>query len=164
MKRIGISVIAAIIAVTGLFLANAPAYADGNTGLCETHGAWCAGAPNTSQNDPVVETKDGRTWDVKNVNGNTYNLVLVANTRVCAAATSTGGPVVLLPCSGSTGVNWVASKGPDHLSCQFKNVHYGGYLSGNNNGTQFEVRALNAAPGLRQQFSIDNGVIGVCTN
>jgi len=162
VKRIGISVISAIIATTGLFLANAPAYADGNTPICEAHGAWCIGAPSTSQNDPVVETAKGRTIDVKNVSGNTYIFVLIANTKLCVAADSAGTRTVLLPCSGSVGVNWVASKGPDNESCLFKNAHYGGYLSGNNNGTQFGVRGLNAAPGLRQQFLTGQGVIGVC--
>jgi hypothetical protein len=164
VKRIGISVIAAIMAITGLFLANAPAYADGNTTLCESHGAWCVGAPSTTQGDPVVETEDGRTIDVTNVSGNTYTFVLVANRKLCVAADGTNGPVVLLPCTGFSGVNWVASKGPDHLSCLFQNAHYGGYLSGDNNGTQFAVRGLNALPGLRQQFSAatNMNVIGIC--
>jgi hypothetical protein len=162
VKRIGISVIAAIIALTGLFLANAPAYANGNSPLCEAHGDWCVGAPSTTQNDPVIETTKGRTIDVENVSGNTYLFVLVANTRLCVAADTTGTRAVLLPCSGVAGVNWVASKGPDGESCLFKNAHFGGYLSGNNNGTQFEVRGLNAAPGLRQQFLTTGDVIGVC--
>lgn len=164
MKRIGISVIPVVIAAAGLFLANTPAYADGNTTIVESHGAWRVGAPATGAGQPVVETEDGRTIDIQNVSGNTYTLKLVANPSVCVASNGGGASAraVLLPCSGSLGVNWIASKGPDHLSCLFQNAHFGGYLSGNNNGTQFVVRGLNAAPGLRQQFGIEPGVIGVC--
>jgi hypothetical protein len=167
VKRILFSVSAVLIAISGLFLAASPASADGTTTICESHGAWCVGAPTLGANDPVQETTSGRTIDVVNDGGSSYLLKINADKSLCVASNNPGTHVVLHPCSGGFGVVWIASVGPDGISCEFENqadhpANFNEFLSGNNNGSQFDLDTQPPAAGVRQQFRLDIGVIGIC--
>jgi hypothetical protein len=157
-KVVRISVGAAAIAVSGLLLAASPASASGPALVCESHGAYCIGAPTLNLYDPVKEGS-GRTINVQNVSGNSY--LLEFNSSKCVAGANNGTDVVIHPCSGGSGVVWIAQLGPDGVSCIFKNQLFGTYLSGHDNGSQFQLKG-NGANGWYQQFATSARVISVC--
>lgn len=161
-KLIGIPILAAAMAASGLLLAAPPASAAGLSVICETNGSFCIGAPSLHESAPVKETGAGRIIDVQTLGGNSYLLTINANPNWCVAGSDTGDHAVLHPCQNGSGVVWKAHLGPDGKSCVFESQKFSGkYLSGDNKGDQFQLRNKGAT-GTFQQFKTAHKVISSC--
>lgn len=145
----------AVIAMTlsgSLFAASsASASPDVGLHLCETFGSFCVGAPTVHLDDPIDETASGRLLNFISAGGG-EELQLVANTSLCVAAANNGQDVVQHPCNGGAGVIWHEVQGP--ATTLFESNEFSGkYLSGANNGTQFQLKD-RGANGWEQQFTV----------
>jgi hypothetical protein len=100
--------------------------------------------------DPVDETAGGRLINF-NPAGSGEELQLVDNTGLCVAAANNGQDVVQHPCNGGAGVTWHEVQGPATTLFE-SNEFPGKYLSGANNGTQFQLKS-GGANGWEQQFT-----------
>lgn len=160
-----ISVGATAIAVSGLVLAaSPPAYASGPALICETNGNYCIGDTNRSLPlyDPVKEVLAGRIIDIRSQGGISYKLAFQDDESKCVAGSDSGLYVVIHRCNGGNGVIWKAYLGNNGVSCIFQSQEFSSkYLSGANNGTQFQLKA-KGANGWYQQFDFSSHVISVC--
>lgn len=145
------ALLVAAMTVPGLLLAASPgASARVGQHLCETFGSFCVGGSAVGLDNPVVETTDGRLLNFNSA-GSGVEMQLVANASLCVAAANNGHDVVMHPCNGGHGVIWHEQQGP--ASTLFENNEFSGkYLSGANNGTQFQIKDRGAS-GWEQQFS-----------
>jgi hypothetical protein len=171
-KIVGVSAAAMTITAPGLLLAAAPASAAvvAVAPACESHGNFCAGAPNLASGDPVQETQAGRTIDFASTgtSGTSYLLEVAATntpggTLECIAASNADNFGVLHPCNGGSAVVWKAELGPDGQSCLFDNQKFAGsYLAGKGTGSQFEM-VSGAVSGPLKQFKLTTGASGTGT-
>lgn len=153
-KLVGVPVAAVAVAVSGLMLAASPASAASNVHLTEVFGAYRVGAPNIGLDDPVTETIDGRDLNIFS-SGSGVEIQFRADTSLCVAAANDGIRVVQHPCNGGLGTIWHEQNGTNcpQGTCFESNEFSGFYLSGANNGSNFEIH-LRGAPGWEQQFIV----------
>jgi hypothetical protein len=120
--------------------------------ICESHGSFCVGAPSLAFEGRVLETASGRNFEfVSTATG--INLAFSADPTRCAALADTSPLVEVRACTVE-GASWSIQTGPDGHSCVFKN-RLGGFLSGFDDGSQFQVLDASAThAGWRQQFTV----------
>ena len=151
------SIVAMAITVSGLVLTAAPpagATTYGPFYLRETYSSYRVNAPSLNLYDPVQETLgDGRLIYLGSTGtADHYKISFMADTTKCIAAADNGSDVDVKPCSGANGVVWIAFQGADGCSGNFESQEFSGmYLSGHDNGSQYEIRRYQAA-GWYQQF------------
>jgi hypothetical protein len=147
-------VLVATMAVPGLILAaSPPASASVGLHLCETFGSYCIGAPSLGLYNPVVETASGRLLEINPVGtGNQRELAFASNPSECVAADNDGDLVVIHPCNGGSGVVWLEGTGSSGGAIYESREFSGLYLSGADNGTQFQLKDRGAS-GWYQQFT-----------
>jgi hypothetical protein len=122
--------------------------------ICESKGSFCVGAPTIAFQDSVVETTGGRLFNVLAGDG-FVAFSFSAEPNKCVALKNGTGLVQVRACSGVPSALWRAQRGPDGQSCIFKNQignQDGVYLSGQDNGSPFEVKPPGAG-GWFQQFT-----------
>lgn len=144
------ALLVAAMAVPGFLLAASPhAGAVTNAApICEIHGNhYCIGAPTLGLYDQVKETPTGRDINIVPVPGGKVELQFAAKTSLCVAVANNGIGVVQHACSGGQNTSWIS------LGNAFVSTH-GLYLSGANNGTQYEVQP-ELEPGWNQQFKVE---------
>lgn len=144
------ALLVAAMAVPGFLLAASP-HAGATTNarpICEIHGNhYCIGAPTLGLYDQVKETPTGRDINILPVPGGKVELQFAAHTSLCVAVANNGIDVVQHACVGAHNTSWIS------IGNAFVSAVSGRYLSGANNGTQFEVQPEHKT-GWNQQFKV----------
>lgn len=150
------SIGAVAITVLGLVLVAAPpagAVTYGPFYLRETYSSYRLDAPSLNLYDPVKETLgNGREIYLGGTGtADHYKISFMRDTTKCVAAANNGSDVEVKSCSGD-GTVWIAFQGADGCSGNFESQEFSGmYLSGHDNGSQYQIRRYQAA-GWYQQF------------
>jgi hypothetical protein len=151
------SIVAIAITVSGLVLTAAPpagATTYGPYYLRETYSSYRLDAPSLNPYDPVQETLGGGREIYLGGTGTAdhYKISFMRDTTKCVAAADNGSTVEVKSCSGTDGTVWILFLGADGCSGNFESQEFPGmYLSGHDNGSQFQIRSYQAA-GWYQQF------------
>jgi hypothetical protein len=164
-KTVLVSIIttAIVMALSGLLVtASPPASAAGGLLIRETSGQYKIGAPTLQIFDPVQETTSGRLIDVFPLGGHRIELELATDQSKCVAASNGGKTAVLHLCSGAA-VAWDVSDLNSDGSCLISNAAFpNAYLSGDDMGDQFQLKAKKAK-GWFQRFTFsDAGLDIIC--
>jgi hypothetical protein len=120
----------------------------------EAFAIYRVGVPTLVAGDAAIETTGGRRLDIVpdgNNDGGVF-LEFAETTSLCVTAGTSGG-VLVEPCSDATHDVWFEEQGPSHLL--FENGASNKYLSGPDNGGQFQVMSRPAPSGWEQQFIVE---------
>lgn len=116
-----------------------PANAAGNR-LQETSGSFDVGAPDLSEFAPVVETADGRAITLVPAGTHQVKIRFDANTTLCVAGANNGLDVTVHLCDANA-IVWTEIFNNGHI--RFLNNHFGLYLCGRDDGSQFLLEQLD---------------------
>ncbi len=150
------TVLFAALAVPTTVLAAPPpaSAAPTNDRLLESYGSYYVGAPDLSLYQPVMETSSGRYLHlIDSMPDPQVDLKIVFNadnSTKCVAGANNGTDVVIHPCDGNYVVWRLSSDAGGYF---FQNLHFGTYLAGANNGTQFQLKP-KPSPGWYERFLI----------
>lgn len=119
--------------------------------ICESYGGKrCVGAPTIAIGASVKETDSGRILLLDQ--GPTFDRIRFnADSGKCVGVAADGSSVIVMSCN-ARGAEWRQGPGSDGHSCIFQNVEFTGYLSGPDNGGQFQLKPRPTTRWL-QQFS-----------
>ncbi|HEY0994252.1 MAG TPA: hypothetical protein VGD80_44660 [Kofleriaceae bacterium] len=117
--------------------------------VCYRNGNFCIGAPTIAFGDPIIETPGGRILQVQ-TSGGLVRFAFNAEPNKCVALTNSLDAVVVRACTVSSAL-WIPERGPDGVSCIFRN-QLSLYLSGHNSGSPFHLVNKGATNDWFQQF------------
>jgi hypothetical protein len=124
--------------------------------ICESHGGFCVGAPTIAFQDSVIENTGGRFFQLQ-LGAGSVAFAFNAELNKCVALKDGTDLVQVRACSGVPSARWMPERGRDGTSCIFRNqVKVNGvsvYLSGQNNGSRFEAKPLEAGGWFQQFFN-----------
>ncbi len=146
-------VLFAALAVPATVLAAPLPASAANDRLLESYGSYYVGAPDLSLYQPVMETSSGRYITLVDAMPDPQvdlKIRFNADTSMCVAGANNGTDVVIHPCDGNYVVWRLSSDAGGYF---FQNLHFGTYLAGANNGTQFQLKP-QPSPGWYERFLI----------